>query len=188
MEDHNSILYTYYSKYNAGNSRFTHALTKLTPFAKDVLKDVITELPTKLKEKIRDDIATEILSGNNPLDTLSKSIVNKAFENALKSGEYSEEDVYKAFKPLGIRGPLYAKAIDLNAQTRPWFDRYKPLIDFSKYKNPVYYTDSSDENKEPMLDENKEPMLRGGQSNIYENKILKYYNKLMIIYKSYQSF
>jgi len=178
MDNHNSILYTYYSKYKSGNPRFTHALTKLAPFAKDVLKDVITELPTKLKEKIRDDIATEILSGNNPLDTLSKSIVNKAFENALKSGEYSKEDVYKSFKPLGIRGPLYAKAID---KPTSWFYsyKYKPIIDFSEYKNPVYYTDSSDENKEPML--------RGGQSNIYENKMLKYYNKLMIIYKSYQS-
>jgi len=181
MDNHNSILYTYYSKYKSGNPRFTHALTKLAPFAKDVLKDVITELPTKLKEKIRDDIATEILSGNNPLDTLSKSVVNKAFDSALKSGEYSKEDVYKAFKPLGKRGPLYAKATDLNSQNKPSFDsyKYKPLIDFSKYKNPVYYTDSSDENKEPML--------RGGQSNIYENKMLKYYNKLMIIYKSYQS-
>jgi hypothetical protein len=174
MEDHNSILYTYYSKYKSGNPRFTRALTKLAPFAKDVLKDVITELPTKLKEKIRDDIATEILSGNNPLNTLSKSIVNRAFESALKSGEYSEEDVYKAFKPLEKREPLYAKTTNLNP-----FSQNKLSFDFPKYKNPVYYTDSSDENKEPML--------RGGQSNIYQNKILKYYNKLMIIYKSYQS-
>ena len=60
MEDHNSILYTYYSKYKAGNPRFIYAVSKLSPFAKDVLKDVITELPTNLRDKIRDDIATEI--------------------------------------------------------------------------------------------------------------------------------
>jgi hypothetical protein len=174
MEDHNSILYTYYSKYKAGNPRFIYAVSKLSPFAKDVLKDVITELPTNLRDKIRDDIATEILNGNNPLETLSKSIVNRAFNSALKSGEYSKEDVYKAFNPLGKIKPLYAKATNLNL-----FSQNKPSFNFSNYKNQVYYTNSSDENEEPML--------RGGQSNIYQNKMLKYYNKLIIIYKSHQS-
>jgi len=180
MENNNSILNKYYSKYKAGSNvvRFTRAVSKLAPFAKEVLKDVIRELPSNLKDKIRDDIATEILQGNNPLDTLSKSLFDRAYKEALRSGEYSTEDVYNAFKPLGIRKPLYAKVANLNPsiQNIPYIPP-RPSFDFSKLKNKVYYTESSDDDEE---NENKEPMLRGGQSNIYHNKILKYYNKLIL--------
>ena len=169
MENHNSILNTYYSKYKAGTNavRFSRAISKLAPFGKEVLKDVVRELPGNLRDKIRDDIATEILQGKNPLETLSKSLIDRAYKEALNSGEYSKEDVINFFKPLGIKIPLYGKISNMHSPFT-----YTPKYDFSKYMNEVYYTDSS-------YEENDENRLRGGDSNRYYNKMLKYYNKLI---------
>ena len=173
MENHNSILNTYYSKYKAGSNvvRFSRAVSKLAPFGKEVLKEVIRELPVNLRDKIRDDIATEILQGKNPLETLSKSLIDRAYKEALNSGNYSKEDVNNAFKSLGKTGPLYAKTSNI---TSPF--TYTPMYDFAKYNNKVYYTESSDEDEE---NQSENIQLKGGKSNIYYNKMLKYYNKLI---------
>jgi len=136
MHNNHPILGPYYSKYQGGNnlSRVVNILSKVKPNtinAQSIIKNTLTEMvegtkegirdiPTKLKEKIIEDVSTDILQGNNPIESLKKAILkrldkenlsNSEYDNLIKISNipfnysYSNKHLYKDIPPI----PLVAK-------------------------------------------------------------------------------
>lgn len=102
MDDKHIILYNYYLKYNGGNLSVAKKIfTKLPSVAKSILIDVINDLPGRIKDEFRDRIATNLLQGKNPIMELNTEIQNRIYNNLIKDGTYSINEINKLFnKPL----------------------------------------------------------------------------------------
>jgi len=159
MENTHSILYNYYSKYNGGNTalRISKSLTKLAPLTKMLLKEVIEDIPGKMKESVRDQIASDIFQGKNPLESFSKGIINRAYNELKSSEEYDRKELDTVFNKGNV-------ILDSRRNT-------------SILQNPVNYVYNKESYNNTNRNRQNGNELYGG---LIEYKVAKYYNKLKL--------
>ena len=173
MEDNHSILYNYYSKYNAGNP----AIRRIASSAPSIFKSVMHDFVPKSKSfsnkvfkgvlnTVGENTLTEVLKGNNPFDTFKKNI-----ESRIKNSDeylyqkYLEKDKQERAQEAITR--IRDAAIKNRNLGLP-FDKSLFTYDPDKYNSDKYNFEYKYE-----LDPESNDELKNDDYNMYGGKLLE---------------
>ena len=174
MEDNHSILYNYYSKYNAGNPAIRRIASLAPKLGKSFTQEFIPAsksfanefLIKGVRDTVRDNTLTEVLQGNNPFDTFKKNI-----ESRIKNSDeylYNELSAKEAKERASSVINNIRDAVIKKSEFGLPFDKSLFTPNLNKYNFDYKY--EPDPESDP---ESNDELKNGGYNNMYGGKLLE---------------